>query len=58
MIGTISSIVSKVVGTVSGPLHSWGPKQAVRKPSKAVKAAKSGAKAKKCRNCGKKCKCN
>jgi len=55
MIGTINSIVSKVVGTVSGPLHAWGPKQGIKKPTKAVKAK---AKAKKCRNCGKKCKCN
>jgi hypothetical protein len=48
MIGTINSIVSKVVGTVSGPIYSWGPKTV--KP----KIAKKGKKAK-CSH--KKCKC-
>ncbi|MFH0738152.1 MAG: hypothetical protein V1827_06385 [Candidatus Micrarchaeota archaeon] len=45
MIGTINSLVSKVVGKVSGPLHSWGSK-----PSKKAKSVKS-RKAKCCRNC-------
>jgi|WetSurMetagenome_2_1015567.scaffolds.fasta_scaffold1325342_1 hypothetical protein len=53
MIGTINNLVSKVVSTVSGPLHTWGPKQAKKKSAKAAKV-----KGKKCVGCGKKCKCN
>lgn len=55
MIGTINSIVSKVVGTVSGPIYAWGPKPVVKKP---VKAVKSKAKGKKCACKKKNCKCN
>ena len=47
MIGTINSLVSKVVGKVSGPLHSWGSK-----PSKKAKASKC-----KKGKCCKKCRC-
>jgi hypothetical protein len=54
MIATINSFVSKVVGTVSGPLYSWGPKPVKKKP-KLAKAAK--AKKVKCTHKGK-CKCN
>jgi hypothetical protein len=49
MIGMINSLVGKVVDTVSGPLHSWGPK-AVKKAMKASKCRK------KCKN--KRCKCS
>ena len=52
MIGTINSLVSKVVSTVSGPIYSWGPKPVKKKPLKVVKP-----KSKKC-VCKKKCKCN
>lgn len=52
MIGTLNSWVSKVVDTVSGPLYTWGPKPAKKKP-KLVKGKKSA----KCRHVGK-CKCN
>ncbi|MFN7990708.1 MAG: hypothetical protein U0R44_00975 [Candidatus Micrarchaeia archaeon] len=41
MIATINSFVSKVVGTVSGPLTGWGPKapkKAKRPPVKTKKA--------------------
>ena len=31
MIGTINSFVTKVVDKVSGPLHTWGKKPAVKK---------------------------
>ncbi len=50
MIGTIGSIVTKVVDTVSGPLHTWGAKTAVRKAivSKKVKKAKVSKKGKRC----------
>jgi hypothetical protein len=50
MIGTINSLVSKVVSTVSGPIYAWGPKPVKKKPLKVVKS-------KKC-VCKKKCKCN
>lgn len=57
MIGTLNSIVSKVVGTVSGPLYSWGPKPAKKKPAK---LSRQKARAKKCASCkkGAKCRCN
>ncbi len=52
MIGTINSIVTKVVDTVSGPLYSWGPKPMKKKPARTVKSKK------KCTGCRKKCRCN
>ena len=42
MISTINSFVSKVVGTVSGPLYGWGAK-----PVKAKKVVVKAKKAKK-----------
>lgn len=53
MIASINSLVSKVVDTVKGPLHTWGPKNTrmARRPAKAARCRKS-----KCRN--KKCKCS
>jgi hypothetical protein len=51
MIGTINNWVTKVVSTVSGPLHTWGPKT-VKKAAKACKCRKTAKyKGKKCR-CG------
>jgi hypothetical protein len=47
MIGTINSIVTKVVGTVSGPIYAWGTKP-VAKKAVAVKAKAVKAKGKKC----------
>ncbi len=52
MIGMINSIVSRVVGTVSGPIYSWGAKPSRKKPSRLAKA-----KARKCA-CRKKCRCS
>ena len=51
MISTINSFVSKVVGTVSGPLYSWGAK-----PSKKAKKVVIKAKKAKCSHKGK-CNC-
>ncbi len=64
MIASINSIVSKVVSTVSGPLHTWGSKPEAKVaskvkavPAKAV-SAKKAVKCKKSAKCkGKKCKC-
>ena len=48
MIGTINSIVSKVVDTVSGPIYSWGSKPSAVKVDKTAKvvASKAAGKAK------------
>lgn len=51
MISTINSFVSKVVGTVKGPLYGWGSKPA-KKVSKKVSVKKA-----KCSHKGR-CKCN
>ncbi len=51
MIGTIGSIVTKVVDTVSGPLHTWGTKTVVRKAVVSKKAKKAKCCSKKCRRC-------
>ncbi|MEW6035297.1 MAG: hypothetical protein AB1529_01675 [Candidatus Micrarchaeota archaeon] len=48
MIGTINSIVSKVVGTVSGPIYSWGGKSVKPKSVKKVRKAKCSHKKCKC----------
>jgi hypothetical protein len=54
MIETINSIVTKVVDTVKGPLHTWGPKPNTRKAVKAV-SSKTATKKSKCK-CSRKCK--
>ncbi|MCI0559380.1 MAG: hypothetical protein MN733_12870 [Nitrososphaera sp.] len=52
MIGTLNSWVSKVVGTVSGPLYTWGSSPKVKKAKKVVLKGKKA----KCSHKGK-CKC-
>ena len=71
MISSINSIVSKVVSTVSGPLHTWGPNavklpkkpvaaaRAVKRAVKSARSAKCSAKCRKSARCrNKKCKCS
>lgn len=52
MISTINSFVSKVVGTVSGPLYGWGAKPAKKAKKTVVKVKKA-----KCSHKGK-CRCS
>jgi hypothetical protein len=52
MIGMINSIVTKVVDTVKGPFHTWGPKPNTRKDVKVSKASAKKSKG----TCSKKCK--
>jgi hypothetical protein len=53
MIGTLNVWVTKVVDTVSGPIHSWGRKPSVEKVVVKKVVSKKGKKSgsKKCRRC-------